>query len=454
MLSSTDDHDGVKFFPFLWQYGPPFSVCTPNNEETAVAKKEMVPMKYAMRSHAVRCALLLVAALTVAMPAVADWTSSANNISTSQNVGIATSNPSCMLQLYPTNGGGNIRLFEFATLGTLYSSWNTLLGWNVKASEGASNQMVYSTTNAPLGASAIVLGNDGIAFHSSSASSVAGSPFSAPRMQLLPTGQVGIGTSQPQTPLHIFDPGAQVSSAQIMLESRFAGYGAGITFRSRLNDNSVPSNPVPGALVEMARITGDGEAEWQVGNTNSQKAGLRFFTTVGGATTEHMRLDGPGNLTVSGNITTTNGSITGATVIGAVYQDVAEWVPANSKMDPGTVVVLNPRANNEVMPAAHAYDTSVAGVVSAHPGVILGVGGDSKAQVATTGRVRVKVDASASPIAVGDLLVTSDKSGVAMKSQPVDLGGIRMHRPGTLIGKALEPLASGEGEILVLLSLQ
>jgi hypothetical protein len=29
-----------------------------------------------------------------------------------------------------------------------------------------------------------------------------------------------------------------------------------------------------------------------------------------------------------------------------------------------------------------------------------------------------------------------------------------MHRPGTLLGKALEPLNSGTGEIMVLLSLQ
>lgn len=35
-----------------------------------------------------------------------------------------------------------------------------------------------------------------------------------------------------------------------------------------------------------------------------------------------------------------------------------------------------------------------------------------------------------------------------------DVSGIRMHRPGTLIGKALEPWARGSGEILVLLSLQ
>ncbi|MEK6411090.1 MAG: hypothetical protein AABN34_29565, partial [Acidobacteriota bacterium] len=63
-------------------------------------------------------------------------------------------------------------------------------------------------------------------------------------------------------------------------------------------------------------------------------------------------------------------------------------------------------------------------------------------------------DATRSPIRVGDLLVTSDKEGIAMRSQPVDIGGTSFHRPGTLIGKALEPLKKGTGEILVLLSLQ
>ena len=47
-----------------------------------------------------------------------------------------------------------------------------------------------------------------------------------------------------------------------------------------------------------------------------------------------------------------------------------------------------------------------------------------------------------------------DKAGVAMKSVPVDVAGIKLHRPGTVVGKALEPLEKGEGEILVLLSLQ
>ena len=148
------------------------------------------------------------------------------------------------------------------------------------------------------------------------------------------------------------------------------------------------------------------------------------------------------------------GTLTASQVIGATYQDVAEWVDSNEKLAPGTVVVVARDAANHVMASTKAYDTRVAGVVSGKPGLILGTGGDSKSMVATTGRVRVHVDATAAPIEIGDLLVTSLKPGTAMKSVPVSMFGIEMHRPGTLIGKALEPLASGEGEILVLLSLQ
>ena len=106
------------------------------------------------------------------------------------------------------------------------------------------------------------------------------------------------------------------------------------------------------------------------------------------------------------------------------------------------------------MPSVREYDTTVAGVVSANPGVLLGEASESKAQVATTGRVRVKVSAASAPIRIGDLLVTSAIAGVAMKSVPVEINGRKFHQPGTVIGKALEPLANGTGEILVLLSLQ
>jgi hypothetical protein len=163
-------------------------------------------------------------------------------------------------------------------------------------------------------------------------------------------------------------------------------------------------------------------------------------------------------LHVVGNSTFTGDAIFTGTVTGgniqAKYQDLAEWVPSRHDLPPGTVVVIDPLAANGVLASSVAYDTTVAGVVSAQPGIILGESGEAKEQIATTGRVRVKVDATNGPVRAGDLLVTSAIPGVAMKSTPVDIGGISMHRPGTIIGKALEPLGSGEGEILVLLSLQ
>jgi hypothetical protein len=148
-----------------------------------------------------------------------------------------------------------------------------------------------------------------------------------------------------------------------------------------------------------------------------------------------------GNINVSGNIN-------------AKYQDVAEWVDANGALEPGTVVVLDPSHDDRVMPSAAAYDTTVAGVVSAAPGVILGVGASGKEKIATTGRVKVRVDATRAPVRIGDLLVTSDVAGTAMRSEAVDVAGVKLHRPGTVIGKALQALPAGRGEILVLLSLQ
>ncbi len=164
------------------------------------------------------------------------------------------------------------------------------------------------------------------------------------------------------------------------------------------------------------------------------------------------RLDVAGSARVSQDLSVT-GAITGNT-ISSTYQDVAEWVPSVQKLQAGTVVVLDTAKNNHVVASASAYDTKVAGVVSAEPGIILGVAGDDKVKVATTGRVRVKVDAARAPVKVGDLLVTSDVEGVAMKSEPISIGGRKIHSPGTIIGKALEPLGKGVGEILVLLSLQ
>jgi hypothetical protein len=148
------------------------------------------------------------------------------------------------------------------------------------------------------------------------------------------------------------------------------------------------------------------------------------------------------------------GDIQASGVIHAKYQDVAEWVPSSEQLSAGTVVVLDSTKSNHVMSSTESYDPRVAGVISAQPGIALGEKGDGKVLVATTGRVKIKVDATMTSIRIGDLLVSSDVPGMAMKSEPIEMAGRKMHMPGTLIGKALEPLEKGMGEILVLLSLQ
>lgn len=190
----------------------------------------------------------------------------------------------------------------------------------------------------------------------------------------------------------------------------------------------------------QARQTNDGNEQ----NLLLQKWGGKVGIGTD-SPTEKLHVSGnakiTGNLIIDGNIA-------------AKYQDVAEWVPTSEQLSAGTVVVLDSTKSNQVISSSQAYDTRVAGVISDQPGISLGESGEGKILVATTGRVRVKVDASRGPIHIGDLLVTSDIAGVAMKSEPVNLGGVQLHRPGTLIGKALEPLDKGKGEILVLLSLQ
>jgi hypothetical protein len=178
---------------------------------------------------------------------------------------------------------------------------------------------------------------------------------------------------------------------------------------------------------------------------NSSSSSLLYVNDSGkvgiGTSAPAQALDVVGNINVSGSIN-------------AKYQDVAEWVESSQALAAGTVVVLDHTKSNKVVASTQAYDTRVAGVVSAQPGITLGEKGEDKVLVATTGRVKVRVDATSGPIAIGDLLVTSEKEGMAKKSEPLNLGGVQIHRPGTLIGKALEPLDKGSGEILVLLSLQ
>jgi hypothetical protein len=72
------------------------------------------------------------------------------------------------------------------------------------------------------------------------------------------------------------------------------------------------------------------------------------------------------------------------------------------------------------------------------------------------GLARVKVDATASPIGVGDPLSVSNTVGRAMRAQQSAVEGAAAAgcSPGTVVGKAVEPLSHGQGFIWVLVDLQ
>ena len=74
--------------------------------------------------------------------------------------------------------------------------------------------------------------------------------------------------------------------------------------------------------------------------------------------------------------------------------------------------------------------------------------------IVTMGMARVKVDASAGSIHPGDLLTASASGGQAMKAQPVKISGAEFYPPGTIIGKAMEPLEQGSGLVWVMVTLQ
>jgi len=222
------------------------------------------------------------------------------------------------------------------------------------------------------------------------------------------------------------------------------------------------SGAPPSALLDASgtTISFDGILSLEPGGRLTTRAGndlnidapanrALFFRNGGAA---RMTVDGAGNVGIGTSAPSAKLHVAGDLMIdgniAAKYQDVAEWVDAAEPLEAGTVVIIDRAASNRVKAASRSYDSSVAGAVSPQPGLTLGEAGEGKALVAQSGRVRIKVDASFGAIRPGDLLVSSPTKGHAMRSNPSKV------RPGMVIGKALEALPSGRGEILTLLTLQ
>lgn len=144
-------------------------------------------------------------------------------------------------------------------------------------------------------------------------------------------------------------------------------------------------------------------------------------------------------------------------VFAGTYQaggaDVAEFVPSTQSLEPGDVVAIDSDSGGAFRLATMANSTAVAGVISTQPGLTMNTSEqDDKAargepRLALTGRVPVKVTDQNGAIHPGDLLVSSSVPGHAMRA-PAN------PRPGTVIGKAMQPLVHGNGEIEMLVMLR
>jgi hypothetical protein len=156
--------------------------------------------------------------------------------------------------------------------------------------------------------------------------------------------------------------------------------------------------------------------------------------------------------------------------------DFAEMIHASGgaeTLEPGDVLVIDPLSSRSVARSGTAYSTLVAGVYSTRPGF---VGSErewdelpadispegarervtlrpadmtaryDEVPLAVVGIVPAKVSTENGAIRPGDLLVTASLPGHAMRAEDPP--------NGTIVGKALEPLASGSGKIRILVTLQ
>lgn len=166
-----------------------------------------------------------------------------------------------------------------------------------------------------------------------------------------------------------------------------------------------------------------------------------------------------GDIHAGGNFTTNNtvsaGSLqlTGGSDLAEPYKIAAS---AQVQPAPGLVVSIDPAHTGQMRVCTRAYDAAVGGIISGangiQPGITLrqtGTVADGTLPIASAGRVWCWCDAGAGgAISPGDLLTTSDTPGHAMRAAD------HARAQGAIIGKAMSPLASGKGLVLVLVSLQ
>jgi hypothetical protein len=199
----------------------------------------------------------------------------------------------------------------------------------------------------------------------------------------------------------------------------------------------------PGPTPPMLNMQTTNDGYWQFGMPVFFGNPANFNYLSGGSIAQGVMTSG--NFTINGK----------ANVTGAVDPIICELFPAHPDHSfvPGIVVVAD-RNSDFVIPCNDAAQSGVIGVVTPDESVddrghimvtILGYAAAFRTD-GTRLEMRIKADAKYGAIHRGDLLTTSATPGHAMLAADPKIG--------TIVGKALESLESGTGEIKVMVTLQ
>jgi len=140
--------------------------------------------------------------------------------------------------------------------------------------------------------------------------------------------------------------------------------------------------------------------------------------------------------------------------------DFAEMLPGDEGLEPGDVLAI--AADGRVTKASAENPLAIIGVYSTAPAFLGGRSfadseqSPARVPVAILGVVPVKVSAENGPIRPNDPLAASSIPGYAARAIPLFVldGGEGVYAGGSILGRALEGLDSGEGVIQVLLQLR